>query len=199
MCPRYWCVCVCSSEQQAGACAGRSVSLALPNSLHVFFFSSLSVSLSLFISLRRLVSLYISTKKLLLVSSSGPSASTQNDRVGTTSAIISIPPLQRVSVLIPSPYFVSVPFFFRLHYSRNISFPKTQCALRFDFAGLLKLNYLHTHTCVCVLKKKEASSCRLKMFRLVENPVALSISVDIVCMGLASGFFLANLNHNRRS
>jgi hypothetical protein len=116
MCPRYWCVCVCSSEQQAGACAGRSVSLALPNSLHVFFFSSLSVSLSLFISLRRLVSLYISTKKLLLVSSSGPSASTQNDRVGTTSAIISIPPLQRVSVLIPSPYFVSVSFFFRLHY-----------------------------------------------------------------------------------
>lgn len=28
------------------------------------------------------------------------------------------------------------------------------------------------------------------MFRLVENPVALSISVDIVCKGLASGFFL---------
>lgn len=146
MCPRYWCVCVCSSEQQAGACAGRSVSLALPNSLHVFFFSSLSVSLSLFISLRRLVSLYISTKKLLLVSSSGPSASTQNDRVGTTSAIISIPPLQRVSVLIPSSYFVSVPFFFRLHYfftgiSKNIFSRKTQCALRFDFARFFKRKY----------------------------------------------------------
>lgn len=43
--------------------------------------------------------------------------------------------------------------------------------------------------CVCV-EEEEASSCRLKMFRLVENPVALSISVDIVCKGLASGFFL---------